>query len=146
VFCSCHVQKDISSARITLPERFEAPDSVMSQLDSMLIPRRLFFKDSALVQLIDSALKNNFDQRTAAKDILINETEYKQSKAAFYPQINLNLFSIEKRFYSGNYRSSASSKWYDNSGETPPKNLFVERQETMSDIAFDWELDIWGKI
>lgn len=147
LFFSCHIQKNITNKKIKLPERFEAPDSVLSKLDSMIIPRDLFFKDTLLVQLIDSALKNNFDQRRAEKDMLINKERYKQSKASFYPQINLNLFSIQKRFYSKNYKSPPNSKWYSGSGTaSPPENLYVERQEVVSSLALDWELDIWGKI
>src|SRR5699024_1043583 len=87
---ACGAQKQYTMEDMDLPDIFQIPDSVTQRLDSTLIPRNQFFQDSTLRSLIDGALTNNFDVRIANKEMDINEAFFKQSKAAFYPRLNLN--------------------------------------------------------
>lgn len=146
LLAGCGAQKEYTTEDMELPEIFKLPDSMEQNLEETLISRDQFFRDSTLTDLIEEALKNNFDIRIADKEMAINETFYKQSKAAFYPQVNLNLFSIERRWYSKNSRNSPNSNWYDHKNRTPSTNLFLERADHYSNVALDWEIDIWGKL
>lgn len=143
---SCGSKKDFSSATFDLPEAFQIPDSVGKNLDTMLIPRHKFFKDSVLRDLINTALSKNFDLRKSDKQLEINDALYKQSKAAFYPSLNLNMFTIERRWYSQNSRFSPSSRWYEHHGREPEDNLYLERIDNWSNVTLGWEADIWGKL
>ncbi len=143
---ACGAQKQYSIEDIDLPDPFQLPDSIGQHLENSLIPRNQFFKDTILKELIDQALENNFEIRIANKEMDINQALFKQSKAAFYPQVNLNLFSIERRWFSENSRNSPNSDWYDRKNNTPSKSLFLERADHTSSIALDWEVDIWGKL
>lgn len=143
---SCSSKRNLSSAAITLPEEFQIPDSIGKNLDTMLIPRYKFFKDSVLRELINTALSKNFDIRKSDKQMDINDALFKQSKAAFYPSLNLNMFTIERRWYSQNSRFSPSSRWYEHHDKTPNDNLFMERVDQYSNVTLGWEADIWGKL
>src|SRR5699024_12323753 len=101
LLAACSTPKDYTAAEMDLPEKFQLPDSVSKNLDTVLISRETLFKDSVLVQLIDQAFENNFDVRTIDKDIEINDEYFKQSKAAFYTELNLNLLGIEKEWKIG---------------------------------------------
>src|SRR5699024_5575003 len=103
---SCGTPKKYAASDFDLPESFQIPDSVGKKLDTMLIPRHKFFKDSVLKDLINTALQKNFEIRKSDKQMEINKALYKQSKAAFYPSVDLNMFTIERRWYSQNSRFS----------------------------------------
>lgn len=143
---ACRTQKEYTTNDMNLPKVFQLPDSISQELDSTLIPRKELFKDSVLSRLIEYAFKNNFDLRTANKEIAINDEFYKQSKAAFFPTLNLNLLSIEKEWSSQNTTNSPKSGWYDHTGNEPPKNGFVSTSSFGSTAVMDWEVDIWGKL
>lgn len=143
---SCGIKKDFSSPSINLPESYQLPDSIGENLDESMIPRYYFFKDSVLKSLINTALAKNFDMRMADKKIAVEEALYKQSKAAFYPNVNLNMFTIERRWFSEKSRYSPSGKWYEHQNKTPERNLFMERADNYSYLILDWEADIWGKL
>lgn len=143
---SCGTPKKYAASDFDLPESFQIPDSVGKKLDTMLIPRHKFFKDSVLKDLINTALQKNFEIRKSDKQMEINEALYKQSKAAFYPSVDLNMFTIERRWYSKNSRFSPASGWYEHEGKTPKENLFMERIDNYSGITLNWEADIWGKL
>lgn len=143
---ACGAQKQYSMEDMDLPDLFQIPDSVTKSLDSTLIPRSQFFRDSTLRSLIDLALVNNFDVRIADKEMDINEAYFKQSKAAFYPRLNLNLFNIERRWFSENSRFAPSSDYYEHKGKEPSRNLYAERLDHYSRGLLDWEIDIWGKL
>lgn len=143
---ACGTQNKYTPEDMDLPEDFLVPDSVAQNMDTIQISRNTFFKDSVLVSLIDEAFENNFDLRLTNKDIDINDALFKQSKQAFYPEINLNLMTIERRWYSHNSRQSPASGYYDHKGSKPKKDLFQERLDHISSVALDWEVDIWGKL
>lgn len=143
---SCGTPKEYAASDFDLPESFQIPDSIGEKLDTMLIPRHKFFKDSVLKELINTALTKNFEIRKSDKQMEINDALYKQSKAAFYPSVDLNMFTIERRWYSQNSRFSPASGWYEHEGKTPKENLFLERIDNYSGVTLNWEADIWGKL
>jgi len=146
LLAACSTPKDYTAAEMDLPEKFQLPDSVSKNLDTVLISRETLFKDSVLVQLIDQAFENNFDVRTIDKEIEINDEYFKQSKAAFYPELNLNLLGIEKEWRSKYSRQTPEGKWYNHTGKEPPENGFVNRSTFYTTAALNWEIDIWRKL
>lgn len=143
---ACSAKKSYTTDDMDLPEEFRVPDSSAKDLDSIILTRQEFFKDTVLKQLINDAIKNNFDLRTADNSIAINEAALKQSKAAHLPSLNLGLFNIERNWRSKNSRVSPESDYYDHKGTQPPENKYVSKSEFQNVAALDWELDIWGKL
>ena len=158
LFTACKTTEPYETADMDLPREYHSPDSisqdqdlplpdsVSKNLEDTLIPWDEFFQDPVLVELINDVFKQNFDLRTANKEIAINEQYYKQSKAAFWPSLNLNLLNIEREWSSRNSSSSVEDDWYDHKGKEPPENMYVSTSEYSSSMALDWELDIWGKL
>lgn len=111
------------------------------------IPWSDFFTDSMLNILIDSALTNNFDMQTALKNIEIANQSLRQSKAAFYPQIDAQIGGTTHQWRSRDFYSSPSSGWYEREDHgTPPENMYLYQSQYHSSISMSWELDIWGKL
>jgi len=145
VFSACSVQRQYDTTDMDLPDEFYLPDSVQENLDDAIIPWREFFKDTVLVRLISDAFEQNFDIRTANKEIAINEQYFKQSKLAFLPSFNLNLLNIERNWRSKYSRTGPENGYYDYKVKAPPENLYVSKSEFTNTAALDWEIDIWGK-
>lgn len=143
---ACGIFKDYEVEPLSLPDEYQLPDSISINLDTLVIAHQLFIKDSILISLIDDAFENNFNLLHTEKDIEISEAYYKQAKGAFYPRLNFNLLSIEKRWFSDASRNSPSSSYYQHKGAEPPYSLYVQRQEFMTNMALSWEIDIWGKL
>src|SRR5699024_4144055 len=99
-----------------------------------------------LRHLLRDGFHNNFDVRTANKEIAINKTYYNRSKLAYLPSLNLNLLSIESQWRSHNSSSSGDDDWYDHKGKQPPKDGYISSSKFSNSAALDWELDIWGKM
>lgn len=142
--CSIPKEAVLSETKNHLSKDFLVPDSLMASLDTLQIPWQVFFKDSVLIKLIDEAFKDHFGLRSLDKDMEINKLLYKQSKARFYPEVDLNLATIERRWASTNSRLSPQSQLYPN--QQPSDYLYRERWNHGSLFALNWELDIWGKI
>lgn len=146
ILAACSSSQSYTASDMDLPEEFQIPDSVAINMDTILIARNKLFKDTVLVNLIDKAFKHNFDLRTVNKEIEINDAYYKQSKAAFYPELNLNLLGIEKEWRSRNSRQNPESRWYAREGKEAPQDGYVSRSTHYTTAALNWEIDIWGKI
>ena len=111
------------------------------------IPWSDFFTDSMLNMLIDSALANNFDMQTALKNIEIANQSLRQSKAAFYPQIDAQIGGINHQWRSRDFYSTPSSGWYEREDHgTAPESMYLYQSQYISSISMSWELDIWGKL
>ena len=111
------------------------------------IPWSDFFTDSMLNMLIDSALANNFDMQTALKNIEIANQSLRQSKAAFYPQIDAQIGGTNHQWRSRDFYSTPSSGWYEREDHgTAPESMYLYQSQYISSISMSWELDIWGKL
>lgn len=149
-FAGCKVGENYKRPKLDLPDSYivERPDVTEDtlQIDSTTmatIEWRSFFKDSTLVSLIDYAISHNLDLQRSAQNIEINHQNFKQSKANFYPTLTASPAEYIKEYYSKNYYSAPSSRYYGN--KTPPDNFYVQQQEYVSSLSSSWELDIWGK-
>lgn len=143
---SCKVTQDYQRPKFDIPTAYQLPDSVSAIADSVLIGWKDFFKDTVLENILDSAIAQNFDLEQAIKNIEEAGQYYKQSKARYAPDVNLNLLGVNKQTRSKNYYSTPASGWYDKMGGTPPENLYVYQSQFINSFDMNWEVDIWGKI
>ena len=143
---SCKVTEPYSKPDFKVPDSFQLPDSLVAQSKEAIPSWRHYFKDSTLLNILDSAITNNFDIRDAIKNIEITDQHYKQSKSLYAPDIDLNLLNVTQEYRSHDYYSSPSSGWYDRRGKTPPKDWYKYQSHYGNSVAVDWEVDIWGKI
>lgn len=149
-FTACLPQSKYRFDKLDLPENYLAADTLFESPDSLtniaLIEWKDYFKEKDLLTLIDNALAYNFDMRKAIKSIEVMEELSKQSKLAWLPQINANLFGINRQYRSPDYYSTPSSKYYEQVNQDPPSSLHVQSIQNTSGLDLSWEIDIWGKI
>jgi len=111
-------------------------------LNSATVQWRRFFTDPDLVNLIDTALKNNQELNITLQEIEIAKNEIKAKKGELLPSVSYGAgVGLEK---VGRYTSSGAG---DASTDITPGK---EVPELLPDYKFglqaDWEVDIWHKL
>lgn len=145
---ACKVGKRYVQPELNLPEGFRG-DTLAYQQDTIAfarVPWRDFFNDPQLIALIDTALVNNYDMRTALKNIEIANRNLRQNKLEYLPSIDGNIASINKQYRSKDFYSNPSANWYAERGEEAPDHLYNFQSQFSAGLEFSWELDIWGRI
>ena len=145
---ACKVGKDYVQPKVKLPENFRGDTlDLFGDTSSMgLIHWKSFFHDPTLKLLIDSALSNNFEMRTALLNLQISNRLLAQNKANYLPSVNATIANGNRTWRSQDFGSGPLTKYYDQKGEKAPQNMFVYQSMFGSDINFSWEIDIWKKI
>ena len=147
---SCKVGRDYVRPDAGLTDTFQgagAGDGAADTVTIADIPWSAFFTDSMLTMLIDSAIANNFDMQAALKNIQIANQSVRQSRAAFLPEVGVELAGTNHQWRSRDFYSSPSSGWYEREGRgAPPEDLYMYQSQYFSNINMRWELDIWGKL
>ncbi|WP_244518613.1 efflux transporter outer membrane subunit [Parapedobacter composti] len=148
---SCKVGRDYTRPATALADTFRGtskrPDSTIDTANIAVIPWSDFFTDRMLMTLIDSAIANNYDMQAALKNIEIAHQTLKQSKAAFFPEINTQLGGTNHQWRSRDFFASPSSGWYERGGHgEPPEQLYMYQSQYLSSISLSWEMDIWGRM
>ena len=145
---ACKVGKRYVQPELNLPESFRG-DTLTYQQDTITFAQvswRDFFNDPQLIALIDTALVNNYDMRTALKNIEIANRNLRQNKLEYLPSVDANIASVNRQFRSKDFYGGPSSGWYGNRDKEAPDNLFNYQSQFSSGLEFSWELDIWGRI
>src|SRR5688572_10986095 len=70
---------------------------------------RSFFKDPALIKLIEQSLSNNRDLRVAALNVESYQAQYRIQRAELFPEVNANGTGTRQRIPEGVNQSSDSS-------------------------------------
>ncbi|MDR3567405.1 MAG: efflux transporter outer membrane subunit [Syntrophobacteraceae bacterium] len=99
---------------------------------------RNFFTDNRLKKLIELALANNRDMRTAVLNIEKSRAQYRVTRSASFPEVDA----------SGNYtRSKTSLAGYALGGYgTGGNGSFTSGQWSASLGATAYEVDLWGRV
>ena len=132
---ACVVGKNYERPPVELPQQF-SNNTASSDSSIAGMQWRRFFKDTILLNLIDSALKGNYDLQLAMKRIDEAEAYVKQARANYLPTVTAEATAS----------SSIPSK---NSLNGKSLESFIGQKHiedyTIS-IAASWEADVWGKI
>lgn len=145
---ACKIGKKYKQPEFNLPENFRG-DTISYQADTTMfshISWRNFFHDPILINLIDSGLANNYDMRTALKNIEIANRNLRQNKLEYLPTVDANIGTLNRQYRSANFYSSPSSRWYEELGKEAPDKLYNYQSQHTTGAEFSWELDIWGRI
>lgn len=103
---------------------------------------REFFKDQHLVQLIDSALKNNWDVQIAFQRMQVAQSDVLLSNGVLKPRVDATVTSALRRYGLYTMDGAGNSSTFMLPGKIVPTNLpdyFIGFQSS-------WEADIWGKL
>ncbi|WP_143307397.1 efflux transporter outer membrane subunit [Chitinophaga vietnamensis] len=131
---ACRAGRNYQRPPVALPQQFAyatAPsDSSIAEMEW-----KKFFTDATLQQLIDTALKGNYDMQLALKRVETAQAYLKQAKAAWLPAFTATASS------SINYPSKNSVNGL-NMGQFGLDHI----EDYNLNVGMSWEIDVWGKI
>lgn len=131
---SCAVGKKYERTALNSPEKYREEIKVTG--DTIVLPWKSFYKDPILVALIDKALVKNNEVITAMRTMDQLELSYKQAKLSLLPSVDLNA-GASRTYQSENSLNGSLSQQF-----TGGKDYI---DDFNANLAFTWEVDIWGK-
>jgi len=144
----CKVGKPYSPPDLKFEDAYRfQEDSLASDSSGLgMLPWKQFFRDTILLNLIETGIANNYDMRLAMLNIQKADKIFRQSKLNFLPQVGADIADIDYLYRSRDFRAGPSSVWYQEKGKDAPENMFLYQSDYVSGLNISWELDIWGKI
>jgi multidrug efflux system outer membrane protein len=136
VASACKVSKDIATPANAAPEQFRNSVATADTLSIAALPYKEFFKEDAIRDLIDTAVKNNYDMQIALKNIEAANLLYRQSKLGNIPTLNLNVTSQLNRPSDNSLNGLQLGQF---AGSSHVEDYTVS-------AGLGWEADIWRKI
>ena len=135
LLCACRVGRNYERPSLPVPTAY-AGVTTGDTLSIGATAWEQFYTDPLLRQLIDTALKNNYDLQTALTRIATSGQEVKRAKAAFAPMITGQV-GANTSVYGSNTINGISDEAF----------LGKDHLEDYSvSASVSWEADIWGKI
>jgi len=138
VIGGCSVPKQLS-----LPERADVPVST----DTLSLDHfAAIFHDTHLKQLIDTALKNNYDLQAAAQRVSAAQANLMQAKNAWLPSLNVALSAGVDKY--ADYTLNGVGNFDTNLSPNINKDQKIPdpTPEYFAGLRSSWEVDLWGKL
>lgn len=131
---SCTTRKNYErNENIVEPELYRTDQLPQDSSGIGSVSWKEIFTDPVLQRHIDDALQNNLDIRIALQNIIASEAYLKQSKAAYFPTINVG------PNYSFNTQSLNTQF-----GQIIGARRYINQVDITGNL--NWEIDIWGKL
>lgn len=129
----------IATTNKPVPESF---DKSTDTTNISTIPWKIYFKDPNLVNLIDTALKNNQELQITLQEVEIAKNDIRMKKGMLLPTVGIGAGAdVEK---VGKYTSQGAG---DASAEITPGHIVPEVLQDYKLAAYaNWEVDIWKKL
>ena len=135
VLASCKPTQNVVDSQAPIPATYR--DVAEPDTNTIAnIPWKIFFTDPALQQLIDTAIRNNYDMQVALKNIDAAQLLVSQSKLGYLPEARLQATGSINR-PSDNSLNGLSLKQFLGKSHVEDYSMGV---------VLSWEADIWGKI
>ncbi len=135
LLASCKPVQNLVDSQAPIPAQYrDVAETDTTSIAS--IPWKTFFTDPALQQLIDTALRNNYDMQVALKNIEAARLVVSQSKLGYLPEARLQATGSINRPSDNSLNGLSLSQFLGKS--------YVE--DYSLGIGLSWEADIWGKI
>jgi NodT family efflux transporter outer membrane factor (OMF) lipoprotein len=133
---ACKVSQDVAKPQAPLPQAYRAAVNADTTGNIATLPWKTFFTDVALQQLIDTAIRNNYNMQVALKNIDAAQLVVKQSKLGYLPEARLQATAGINRPSDNSLNGISLSQFL---GKTYLEDYTISAQ-------LSWEADIWGKI
>lgn len=134
LFWGCQVTRDYQGVEPrNQVEEFPLEKLTMDTVSMAEMDIEEFFDDERLIELIKTALMNNYSLAQAVQSIDMAHAYYLQGKAAYYPSLSIN----PQVAYSMNSKNTAMGSIEGVSRMTENYRLGVDAS---------WEADIWGRL
>lgn len=144
LLAGCSNYKAVTLKPLTvLPDTFRSTHDTVSSAD---IPVHVFFKDSYLLKLIDTAITGNPDVLSAFQRVQLAESQFKYHSSARLPSVDLNLSAGVERF--GDYTMNGVGNYDTNLSPNINSKQRIPTPTTDYFAGFrsSWEVDIWSKL
>ena len=122
----------------TLPVARELPETYIGDTDTTsdgAIRWQEFFTDPLLVDLIETALENNFDLLTAVQRVEMARASYDIRQGAFLPSLSM---------VASTNLGNVNPNMVGNADQDQRMNNI--RQEYFLGFQSSWEADVWGRL
>ncbi len=131
------------------PASLQPPGTFTGASDTTSIgdmPWSTFFSDPALTRLIDSALQNNLDIKMAAQRVQIAQANFRISRGAFLPSLNVAATAGVDRY--GEYTMNGVGNFDTNLSPNidGKKKIPNPTPDYFLGLRSSWEIDVWGKL
>jgi multidrug efflux system outer membrane protein len=136
LLAGCMTGPNYQRPAVALPGQFRGAPAPGGPADTSIADTKWqdLFKDATLQQLVETALKQNFDIQIAAERVLQARAQFDSQRANLFPFLNGQAqFTAER----------ASSI-----GATPsiPAGTSLSLSYTQIGVGASWELDFWGRL
>lgn len=130
---------DLSVPEKEIPKTFPNPkgDATIAGIDW-----RQYFTDPLLVELIDTAVRNNLDLQIALQRIEMSRSSVKLANGALLPKVGLNVGGGVRKFGLYTMDGAGNASTYITPGQIVPENL----TDIFLGLQASWEVDVWGKL
>lgn len=142
--CATTKQVDLPTP-VTIPASFTSSSADTSS--DVKLSWKQFFNDQNLVRLVDTALQNNYDLKSAVQRIMIARANTQIATAARLPFVNAGgSVGVDKY---GRYTLNGVGNFDTNLSPNISKNQKIPTNPTTDyfvGFRSSWEADIWGKL
>ncbi len=130
---SCLIGKKYQRPNLNLPGQYRNVKEVIAQTqDTLMHQPRSFFKNTILMQLLDSAFLKNSDLLLAVQNIALAEKTLSMVKLNYLPELNAQM--------NGTYNKVSKNSL---AGQIDGRR---ENKDFNLSAVLSWDIDIWGKI
>jgi outer membrane protein, multidrug efflux system len=139
VLSGCKSPQTMSPGISDLPKTFGGR---LDSVNSASMKWKDYFKDPLLINLIDTALRNNYDLLMTFQRIERARSDVRLAKGAMLPSINANALAAQRKF--GLYTMDGAGNI-----STPIEGeelIPIHLPDYYVGLQTSWELDVWGKL
>jgi multidrug efflux system outer membrane protein len=132
------------NTHLSIPEK-DIPETFPNQKGTATIAGidwRQYFADPLLVELIDTAVRNNLDLQIALQRIEMSRSSVKLANGALLPKVGLNVGGGVQKFGLYTMDGAGNASTYITPGQIVPENL----TDIFLGLQASWEVDVWGKL
>lgn len=134
---------------LALPQPRQLPETFNGRTDTSGIgnmPWKQFFKDPYLRDLIDSALKYNYELQTAGEQVRISGAVLMAAKHAWLPAAGISASAAVDKY--GKYTLNGVGNFDTNLSPNISKDQRIPdpTPDLFLGLRSSWEIDLWGKM
>lgn len=143
------LQGCISQKYVKQYPELKMPDSYYGTMDSYSLGdfnRGQFFRDTILLSLIDTAIKNNLVLKNATEKILISRANLLMQKGLRLPSLNGHVSGSVDQY--GKYTMTGVGNFDTNLSQNISEDQKIGEPvpEYFLGLKSSWEIDLWGKL
>ncbi len=150
LLAGCMVGPDYKKPEMGMPSEYIEGNQPCSDEDLCRWWKQ--FNDPLLDELIEAAVKGNYDYRIALEQIVEARAQYQIQGSYLWPEIDLTAAATRTRYSQNTFSSSALASVASGQGTSAVSTAaaispITQPVQNLFQVGFDaiWELDVWGK-